>query len=82
MSKRARLDAEMIIKCYCDNNYNKTKAAEALGMTDRGFKIKFLRIKADYPDIFEPLLNIVSTPDEYFCSWMPTNEERINHLDR
>lgn len=82
MNNRARLEAEMVIRCYVDCNYNKTKAAAALGMTDRGFKIKFLRIKADYPDIFEPLFNIISTPDEFFCDWMPTNEDRLKHLDK
>lgn len=79
MKSLERLIAEIIIERYIECDHIKCKAAESLGMSERGFRMRFLRIRIDYPDLFE---TIGAKPvDKYACACFPTNEERLAYKD-
>lgn len=80
--KLAFLEAEIIIKRYAECNYSKAATTKSLGISRRGFDLRFNRIIQDFPELYEMLKQSTPKQDEHYCSCFPTNEFRIEYRDK
>lgn len=83
MKKLDRLVSEILIQRLIDCALVKSITAKSLGISGRGYQIKFLIIKKRYPDLYQKIAHLMPAHenDDFYCHCFPTNKERLYYAD-